>query len=60
MPVVTPFHTTSTEYSAYQRTVYHDNPLCAYGQQVRPEHYAEGTDGRPRCDRCNTLASQGR
>jgi hypothetical protein len=60
VPSVPPFHTASTEYSGYQRAVYHDNSLCAYGRQIEPEDRADGTDGRPRCDRCNTLASQGR
>jgi hypothetical protein len=60
MPAVPPFYTDSTDHSTYQRSVYHDNSLCAYGQQIKPEHQASGTNGRPRCDRCNTLASQGR
>jgi hypothetical protein len=60
MPKVNPFHTTSTEYSSTQRSVYHDNSLCGYGKEIKPEHRAPNTAGRPRCGRCNTLAAEGK
>lgn len=60
MPKVDPFHTTSTEYDTTQRSVYHDNSLCGYGNEIKSWHRADGKDGRPRCDRCNTLAAEGK
>jgi hypothetical protein len=60
MPKVDPFHTTSTEYDAKHRAVHHDNSACGYGAEIKAEHRASGKAGRPRCDRCNTLATQGR
>ncbi len=60
MPQVPPFHTNSLEYSEHHRNVYHDNSECGYGREIRPEHRVSGTAGRPRCDRCTTLANEGK
>jgi hypothetical protein len=57
MPKVRAFHTTSEEYSADHRSVYHDNDNCGYGAEIKPEHRVPGTGGRPRCDRCGDLAA---
>ncbi len=53
----TPFHTESTEYPPTHRNVYHDNSLCEYGKEIKPEHRVSGSGGRVRCDRCSSLAS---
>ena len=47
MPKVRAFHTTSEEYSADHRSVYHDNDNCGYGAEIQPEHRVPGTGGRP-------------
>jgi hypothetical protein len=56
MAKVSPFHTTSLEYGAHHRNVYHDQSECGYGKEIKPEHRVSGTANRPRCDRCNDLA----
>ena len=56
----TPFHTDSPEYPPTHRNVYHDNPLCDYGKEIKPEHRISGSGGRARCDRCSSLASRDR
>jgi hypothetical protein len=53
-----PFHTDSQEYPPTHRDVYHDNSLCDHGKAVKQEHRVSGRGGRPRCDRCDTLASK--
>jgi hypothetical protein len=57
MPHESPFHTDSREYPPTHRNVYHDNSLCDHGKTIKQEHRVPGTAGRPRCDRCSTLAS---
>ncbi len=57
MPHESPFHTDSPEYPPTHRNVYHDNSLCDHGKAIKQEHRAAGTGGRPRCDRCETLAA---
>jgi hypothetical protein len=59
MSKVPAFHTTSEEYSADHRSVYHDNDKCGYGAEIKPEHRVPGTGGRSRCDRCGDLAAPG-
>src|SRR5271165_124808 len=56
----TPFHTDSPEYPPTHRDVYHDNSLCDYGKEIKPEHRVSGSGGRARCDRCSSLASRDR
>jgi len=56
MSKVPAFHTTSEEYSADHRAVYHDNNKCGYGAEIKPVHRVPGTGGHPRCDRCGDLA----
>ena len=56
----TPFHTDSAEYPPNHRNVYHDNSLCDYGKEIKPEHRVTGSGGRARCDRCSSLASRDR
>jgi hypothetical protein len=51
-----PFHTDSPEYPPTHRNVYHDNSLCDHGKAIKQEHRVAGTGGRPRCERCDTLA----
>jgi len=60
MPYETPFHTESLEYPPTHRNVYHDNTLCDHGKEIKHEHRISGAGGRPRCERCNALASQDR
>jgi len=52
----TPFHTDRPEYAPTHRNVYHDNSLCEYGKEIKPEHRVAGSGGRARCDRCSSLA----
>jgi hypothetical protein len=52
MPKASAFHTTSEEYSADHRTVYHDNDKCDYGAEIKPQHR-----GRPRNRRSRSLRS---
>ena len=56
MSKVPAFHTTSEEYSADHRSVYHDNDECGYGTEIKAEHRVPGTGGHARCDRCGDLA----
>ena len=58
MPHESPFHTDSPEYPPTHRNVYHDNSLCDHGKAIKQEHRVSGPGGRPRCDRCKTLASK--
>ena len=60
MPHESPFHTDSPEYPPTHRNVYHDDSLCDHGKAIKQEHRVPGTGGRPRCDRCNSLASEHR
>lgn len=53
---VNPVHTTSVEYSAEHRNVYHDNNQCDDGKRIKPEHRASGTGGRHKCERCKALS----
>jgi hypothetical protein len=57
MPHESPFHTDSQEYPPTHRNVHHDNSLCDHGKAIKQEHRVPGTGGRPRCDRCETLAA---
>jgi hypothetical protein len=56
MPHESPFHTDSPEYPPTHRNVYHDNSRCDHGRAIKQEHRVQGAGGRPRCDRCDTLA----
>ena len=58
MPHESPFHTDSPEYPPTHRNVYHDNSLCDHGKAIKQEHRVSGPGGRPRCDRCDALASK--
>ena len=58
MPHESPFHTDNPEYPPTHRNVYHDNSLCDHGRAIKQEHRVSGPGGRPRCDRCNALASK--
>ncbi len=58
MPHESPFHTDSPEYPPTHRNVYHDNSLCDHGKAIKQEHRVSGLGGRPRCDRCDALASK--
>jgi hypothetical protein len=58
MPHESPFHTDSPEYPPMHRNVYHDNSLCEHGKAIKHEHRVSGPGGRPRCDRCNALATE--
>ncbi len=60
MPHIPPFHTEHPEYPPTHRNVYHDNLLCDYAKAIKLEHRRPGPGGRPRCDRCDALASEGR
>jgi hypothetical protein len=51
------FHTNSPEYGPKHRNVYHDQSECGYGKEIKPWHRIDGTANRPRCDRCEDLAS---
>jgi len=56
MSKVPAFHTTSEEYSADHRSVYHDNSKCGYGAEIKPQHRSQEPAGHARCDRCGDLA----
>jgi hypothetical protein len=47
MSKVPAFHTTSEEYSADHRSVYHDNDNCGYGAEIKPEHRVPGDRRSP-------------
>jgi hypothetical protein len=55
MAKVAACHTTSQEYSAGHRSVYHDHDDCHDGKAIKPWHRASGTAGRPRCKVCIDL-----
>lgn len=40
--------------------VHHDNTNCNTGNNIEREDRREGTGGKPRCDECTRLASQGK
>jgi hypothetical protein len=44
----------------YARNVYHDNSECTEGNNIESQYKRAGTAGRPRCEHCDRLASQGR
>jgi hypothetical protein len=54
MAKVAPYHTTRLE-DPPERNVYHDYDNCPAGSQIKPEHKASGTDGRPRCLDCKAM-----
>lgn len=56
MPKVAPFHSCKEP----TRQVYHDNSACTEGNNIEEKYKRSGTDGRPRCERCNELAAQGK
>jgi hypothetical protein len=56
MPQVSPLY--SVEPGA--RQVYHDNSLCAERYQIAPIDKRPGTGGRPRCEQCVKLETEGR
>jgi hypothetical protein len=56
MPKVAPFHSVKDS----DKKVHHDNSLCTEGNNIEKQYLRQGTDGRPRCLRCNELASQGK
>lgn len=51
MAKVDPYHTILKE-TPPERDVYHDHDDCPDGKRIKPEHWASGKDGRPRCDEC--------
>ncbi len=55
MTKVAPFH------SAKPNTpnVYHDNNKCTEGNNIETQYLRQGTGGRPRCQHCDRLATQG-
>jgi len=57
MSSVSPFHTDHPEYPQEHRNVYHDEDECQFAQAIKLEHRVEGAGGRPRCKRCEKLAS---
>lgn len=58
MSAVPPFHTNQDEYPEKHRNVYHDHAECQFAQAIKLEHRIQGTDGRPRCARCEELANK--
>ena len=60
MPHAAPIHTNSPEYPPSHRNVYHDSSACGFRNDIKQEHRISGEGGRPPCDRCKTLAIQGR
>lgn len=52
MAKVAPFHSTLEQ----DRNVYHDNDECTEGNNIEDRNRAQGTDGRPRCNRCSELS----
>lgn len=56
MSKVSPFH--STHPSAPK--VHHDNNKCTEGNNIERQNLASGTGGRPRCNHCTRLASEGK
>ena len=56
MTKVTPFHSVKL----YVNNVYHDNDKCVDGNNIERQYLRSGTGGRPRCERCNQLAQQGK
>jgi hypothetical protein len=54
MAKVRPYHTTRPE-TPPERNVYHDHDNCPDGKRILPEHWASGTDNRPRCKECVKL-----
>lgn len=53
---VAPFHSVKPN----TPNVYHDNNACTEGNNIEPENKRAGTANRPRCKRCDELASQGK
>jgi hypothetical protein len=51
MAKAAPYHTILQE-TPPERNVYHNYDDCPDGRRIKPEHYANGTAGRPRCDAC--------
>lgn len=56
MPKVAPFH--SKKEGA--KNVHHDNSACTEGNNIEAKYKTAGTDGRPRCEHCARLASEGK
>jgi len=42
------------------RKVYHNNTACTEGNNIKVKYKKPGTDGRPLCDHCARLNSQGK
>jgi hypothetical protein len=56
MPKVPAFHSKLET----DRKVYHDNSACTEGNNIEARNRVAGAGGRPRCDHCTRLESQGR
>jgi hypothetical protein len=55
MAQCSPYHTITDEAHDGQRNVYHNYDNCPDGSRIKPENWASGIDGRPRCDECKKL-----
>jgi hypothetical protein len=53
MPIAAPWH-------SIKASVYHNNTNCNTGNNIEKENLRSGTGGKPLCDECKRLASQGR
>lgn len=56
MPYAAPIH--SVKETA--RKVYHDNSACTERNNIEDKYRRSGTGGRPLCDHCQRLNSQGK
>jgi hypothetical protein len=55
MPKVAPFHS-----SRIGETKHHDNSACTEGNNIERYYLVAGTGGKPLCDHCQRLASEGK
>lgn len=56
MAKVAPFHSVKE----YTRNVHHNNNKCTEGNNIEPRYVRPGTAGRPLCEHCSRLNSEGK
>lgn len=52
MSKVAAFHTTTPEYPAAHREVYHDQSTCSEGKKIKTEHRVSGQGNKKHCAEC--------
>ena len=48
-----------TAWHSANSEVYHNNPKCRAGNNIKPENIQQGTGGKPLCEECERLNSAG-